>query len=383
MRVHQNLSLISSFSLTLAATGCIVNVLGDSTGGTDGTTGDAPTTGNSGEAPTTGNSGDAPTTGSGGDGSCDFATKVQPIFTASCASCHGGAAPQLGLDLGEGAAYAALVGVDSTSQPGTLRVAPGDPSASLLLLKVGPTPPVGARMPLGGALSDAEIATLEAWVAAGAPESATFACAGDGGGGGEVGEVAVDPGGLVTLEVGGLATLSATVTDPDGAPLPDAALAWASSDGLTLYVDGVGGLLGVSPGKATITASAGGVTSAPIEVEVTAASPPAATFAAARTLLVARCAVAGCHVDGVEPGDLRFDRPADQLWEKLVGESAFQAPQLLRVAPNAPRDSYLLHKLALAAPFAGARMPFGQPPLTAAEVQTLLRWILAGAPFDG
>lgn len=371
MRVHQNLSLISSFSLALAANGCIVNVLGDSTGGTEGTSGGAPTTGNS-EVPTTG----------GGDGTCDFGADVQPIFTASCVSCHGGAAPQLGLDLGEGAAYAALVGVDSASQPGTLRVAPGDPAASLLLLKVGPTPPVGGRMPLGGALSDAEIATLEAWVAAGAPESATFACAG-GGGGAEVGEVALDPGDLVTLAVGELATLSAKVTDPDGAPLPDAPLAWASSDGLTLYVDDAGGLLGVSPGKATITASAGGVTSAPLAVEVTPATPPAASFAATRTLLVARCAVAGCHVDGVEPGDLRFDRPADQLWEKLVGESAFQAPQLQRVAPNAPRDSYLLHKLALAAPFAGARMPFGQPPLTASEVQTLLRWILADAPFDG
>lgn len=379
MRAHRNLTLVSLF-LLLGASGCFaVNVLEDSAGaGTGGSTGG--TGGTGGDVPTTGGS----VSGGGDGGSCDFAGDVQPIFTASCAlgGCHAGATAQLGLDLGEGVAYAALVGVDSASQPGTLRVSPGDPAASLLLLKVGPTPPVGQRMPLGGALSAAEIATLEAWVAAGAPESATFSCAG-GGGGAEVAEVALDPDSPTTLAVGELAALAAKITDSEGAPIPDAALSWRSSDGLTLYVDGVGGLLGVSPGKATITAVAGGVASEPLEIEVVPAAPPAATFAATRTLLVARCAVSGCHVDGVEPGDLRFDRPADQLWEKLVGETAFQAPALLRIAPDAPRDSYLLHKLALDAPLVGARMPFGQPPLAAAEAQTVLRWILAGAPFDG
>jgi len=370
--------------VALAASGCSINVLGDSDsagaseGGSDGSMGGS-TGGADTGVPTTG----VPTTGAG-DGSCDFAADVQPIFTARCAlgGCHDGATAQLGLDLGEGAAHAELVGVDSASQPGTLRVAPGDPAASLLLLKLGPNPPVGARMPIGGALSAAEIAVIEAWVAAGASAAEAFACAGGGGEGGEVGEVVLEPG-PGTLAVGGLATLGVSVTDGDGAPLPDAALSWASSDALTLYVDGVGGLLGVSPGKATVTASAGGVTSAPVEIVVSPATPPASTFTAVRGLLVARCAVAGCHVDGVEPGDLRFDRPADKLWEELVGESAFQVPALDRVAPNAPRDSYLLHKLALAAPPVGARMPLGQAPLAAADAQVVLRWILAGAGFDG
>ena len=106
-------------------------------------------------------------------------------------------------------------------------------------------------------------------------------------------------------------------------------------------------------------------------------------FAATLELLTARCAVAGCHVDGVEPGDLRFDRPADQVWDELVDDAAFQAPALLRIAPNAPRESYLVHKLALDAPLVGGRMPLGQPPLVAADVQLILRWILAGAPQGG
>ena len=42
-----------------------------------------------------------------------FATQVQPVFTANCAfgGCHGGATPQLGMNLSAGLAYANIVGV--------------------------------------------------------------------------------------------------------------------------------------------------------------------------------------------------------------------------------------------------------------------------------
>lgn len=367
-----------SFVLLLASGGCIsLNVLEESASGTGSEGGSS--TGSGTGAPTT--SGGA----SGGSGGpCDFPGDVQPIFTARCAlgGCHAGPAPQLGLDLGEGVAHAALVGVNSASSPGTSLVAPGDPGASLLIQKVGPTPPVGGRMPLGGALTGEEIGVLEQWVAAGAPATESFAC----GGGGEtpeVGGVVLDGEGPVELAVGDVAALAAVVTDGEGEPLPDVALTWRSSDGLTLYVDGVGGLLGVSPGAATVTAVAGGVESAPVAITVVAAAPPAASFAETRGLLIQRCGVAGCHVDGVEPGDLRFDREPFEVWERLVGEPSFQAPAIQRVAPAAPRESYLMHKLALAAPAVGGRMPLGQPPLTAAEAQIVLRWILAGASFGG
>jgi hypothetical protein len=314
---------------------------------------------------------------------CNFPADIQPIFSAGCAfgGCHAGASAQLGLDLSDGAAHAALVGVPSAAQPATLLVAPGDPAASVLFLKVGAAPPVGARMPLGGTLTDTQLAMIEAWITAGAPDTATFACAG--GAGGEVGAVDIEPPLALTIAVGELAQLSAAVTDSQGVPLPDLPLLWRSSDGLTLYADGQGGLLGVSPGDAWITATAGNVTSAPLALTVTPAAPPAATFEAARGLLVAGCALPGCHVDGVEPGDLRFDRPADQLWEKLVGQAAEQAPQLARVAPKDPKGSYLFMKIAVAEPPFGARMPLAQPPFSAASAQILLRWILAGAPLDG
>ncbi|MEZ4385354.1 MAG: carboxypeptidase-like regulatory domain-containing protein [Nannocystaceae bacterium] len=322
-------------------------------------------------------------TGAGADGECDFEADIQPIFTARCATagCHGAMNPQLGLDLSPGAAFAALVGIQSAGQPDKLLVSAGEPAASVLVDKLSATPSAGLRMPVGAPLSDAELARIDAWITAGAQPSATFACAGgsgETGGAAEVGDVVVDP--VDALEVGELASLTAAVTDPEGNPLPDASVTWRTSDGLTLYADGEGAVLGVSPGSAEIVASAGGVDSAPLAIQVVPATPAAATFAEVRALLVASCAIEGCHVDGVEPGDLRFDRPADKLWEELVEDAAEQVPGLQRVAANAPRDSYLMHKLALDVPAVGARMPVGGR-MPAADAQIVLAWILDGAPF--
>ncbi len=99
---------------------------------------------------------------------------VQPIFTASCANstfCHAGSGPAQGMNLSAGQAHASIVGVQSNESP-LVRVAPGDPDASYLVHKIqGTQSTVGgccARMPLGGQLSAAEIATIRSWIMAGA-----------------------------------------------------------------------------------------------------------------------------------------------------------------------------------------------------------------------
>lgn len=330
-----------------------------------------PTTG---ELPTTG-----PNDPSGGTPTdCDFAGAVQPIFTGSC-SCHAGGQPAAGLSLAEGESFAALVGVESSSAPGVLRVAAGDPDSSFLLEKLLPGPSVGQQMPIGGSLATEQVATITAWIAAGAPETATFACA-PGQSGGDVGEVEIDVDGPLQVQVGETLPVTAVVVDPDGEPI-EATLTWKSSAELTLYVDGQGVLLGVSPGTVELTASAGGVTSAAVAVEVIDHDPPAATFTQVRAITDQRCATAGCHVDGVEPGDLRFDREPDRLWEELVEDGAEQV-DMPRVDAGAPTNSYLMHKLVLTTPAVGGRMPFGGPPIAAAEAQVILRWILSGAQFN-
>ena len=69
-------------------------------------------------------------------------------------------------------AYAALVGHVSTSSKcgnGKALVVPGDPDGSLLYQKMTATPGCGDRMPQGAdPLTDAELAMVRSWIAAGA-----------------------------------------------------------------------------------------------------------------------------------------------------------------------------------------------------------------------
>jgi len=99
---------------------------------------------------------------------------VQSILTGNCAfsGCHAGSTPQQGMNLSAGHAYSNIVGVASNEVPRLMRVAPSDPDSSYLVLKVegkaGLVGGVGTQMPLGGALSQAQIDTIRAWIAEGA-----------------------------------------------------------------------------------------------------------------------------------------------------------------------------------------------------------------------
>lgn len=106
-----------------------------------------------------------------GGGGTFFTREVQPIFTANCAfaGCHGGGAPTLGMDLTDGRARASTVDVDSAEVSELKRVKPGDSANSFLYQKISQDPPsVGDRMPLGGALSAAQIETIRRWIDEGA-----------------------------------------------------------------------------------------------------------------------------------------------------------------------------------------------------------------------
>ena len=103
---------------------------------------------------------------------------VQPIFTANCAfsGCHAGSSPALGQNLSAGQAYASIVNVTSQEVPALKRVLPSSPDSSYLVHKIegtqGSVGGSGGRMPLGGApLTGEEIATIRAWIAAGAPNN--------------------------------------------------------------------------------------------------------------------------------------------------------------------------------------------------------------------
>ena len=113
-----------------------------------------------------------------------FARDIQKkIFDTTCATefCHGATAASAGLDLSAGAAIANLVNVPAAAEgakaANLLRVAPGDPDHSFLMLKIeghlGPNE--GVPMPLvGGPLPQSDIETIRRWIAAGASDTAPF-----------------------------------------------------------------------------------------------------------------------------------------------------------------------------------------------------------------
>ena len=109
-------------------------------------------------------------------GSVRFAADVQPILSASCAlsSCHSGAQPVANLDLSSGHAWTDTVGVAGYMYSSYLRVNAGDPSSSLIYLKITGSQNVGFAMPQGVTASvpplDAnQVETIRRWILEGAP----------------------------------------------------------------------------------------------------------------------------------------------------------------------------------------------------------------------
>jgi cytochrome c len=99
-----------------------------------------------------------------------YTTKVQPIFQANCYRCHGGLNHRGGLNIQTRA------GMLKGGHEGTVLV-PGDSTKSLLVRLIRHEGPANDPMPMPPKLpklSDADIATVEQWVRAGAimPEDA-------------------------------------------------------------------------------------------------------------------------------------------------------------------------------------------------------------------
>lgn len=107
-----------------------------------------------------------------------FASQLQPILTANCTSaqCHDANQPQQGLNLTAGAAYGALVNVNSTQATCSSYklVLPGQPDQSYLIFKLAGSGAcfTGSQMPKGApALSAAQLQLFRDWIANGAPNN--------------------------------------------------------------------------------------------------------------------------------------------------------------------------------------------------------------------
>jgi hypothetical protein len=133
--------------------------------------GDGTTLGPSGTPDTTvnGDNGDNGENGDNGDTAVTLATLSAEIFTPNCAvsGCHAGPNASNGMSLEAGLIADEIIGVTSTRDGSTLRIAPGDPDNSLIVQKVRGE--AGSQMPLSApALSDEAIAKIIEWIEAGA-----------------------------------------------------------------------------------------------------------------------------------------------------------------------------------------------------------------------
>ena len=89
------------------------------------------------------------------------------------------------------------------------------------------------------------------------------------------------------------------------------------------------------------------------------------------------CAILGCHNAITQAGLLNLSDAAS-AHAGLVNVVSSCASRV-RVVPNDPDTSYLLHKLGDGPTPCGSAMPFGATPLTTAELALIRSWILDGA----
>lgn len=96
------------------------------------------------------------------------------------------------------------------------------------------------------------------------------------------------------------------------------------------------------------------------------------------TIFSTTCAVSGCH-DGSGndlPGSM--DLRSGQAYASIVGVPSARRPELNRVEPGDPDNSYLIHKLENAPGIIGSPMP-PTGPLSTEQIAMIREWIAEGA----
>ena len=107
---------------------------------------------------------------------------------------------------------------------------------------------------------------------------------------------------------------------------------------------------------------------------------PTATFTRVQNeIFTPTCAQLGCHdrLGRQESQQLS----ADVSYSQIVNHASVEMPQLNRVTPSDPTNSYLYRKIN-GSGISGDRMPQGGPYLSDAQIKLIRDWIRRGAPND-
>jgi hypothetical protein len=107
---------------------------------------------------------------------------------------------------------------------------------------------------------------------------------------------------------------------------------------------------------------------------------PTATFTRVQTeIFTPTCATIACHDPLGQQSQLVLT--AAGAYANTVGVSSVEMPQLQRIRPGDPTNSYLYRKIT-GAGITGDRMPLNKPPLSDAQIALVRDWIRRGAPND-
>jgi methionine-rich copper-binding protein CopC len=85
-----------------------------------------------------------------------------------------------------------------------------------------------------------------------------------------------------------------------------------------------------------------------------------------------------CHIGASAPEGLQLD--AAHSYNLLVGVPSAEQPNLLRVKPGDPDDSYMVHKIEGLSGIDGGQMPLNETPLPQATIDAIRQWTTNGAP---
>jgi hypothetical protein len=172
--------------------------------------------------------------------------------------------------------------------------------------------------------------------------------------------------------------ISVHAEDARGNVTTNATVMWESDDLAVATIDPATGVItGVTVGTATITATSGTAAS-----DVTLAVIPLATATfsgSVEPIFTMTCATASCHTGASAPQGM--DLSAGNAYSNVVGVASTELPEMERVSPNAPLQSYLVHKLRGSQGVVGgigSRMPLGGS-VSNDKIAAIVAWILAGA----
>ena len=87
-----------------------------------------------------------------------------------------------------------------------------------------------------------------------------------------------------------------------------------------------------------------------------------------------------CHTGGGAPQGLRLE--VGRSYDMLVGVPSVERPELFRVEPGNPDNSYIIRKLEGGPGIVGGQMPLNRSPLDQKVINSIRLWIAMGAQHN-